>query len=109
MSDRFGLSPKTIHAIGEVFSRHREIERAILFGSRAKGNYKPGSDIDLVLYGSGLGQRTLNLVYGELDDLPIPHGFSLVLDGKLTDPEVRAHVDRVGVVFYERRSESVKA
>lgn len=87
MSDRYGLSEKTIDAIKGVFVRYAAVEQAILFGSRAKGNYKPGSDIDLVLRGSSLNQRTLNRIYTELDDLPIPYGLSLVLSDKITDPK----------------------
>lgn len=109
MSGRYGLREKTIDAIREVFARHPTVEQAILFGSRAKGNYKPGSDIDLVLQGSSLNQRTLNRIYEELDDLPIPYSLSLVLSDKITDPEVKAHIHRVGIVFYERRADAVTA
>ncbi len=107
MTERYGLSEKTFAAVCCVLARHPEIEQAILFGSRAKGTFKPGSDIDLVLKGQGLSQRILNRVYDELDDLPIPYEFSIVLDDKMTDPEVRAHVDRVGQVFYERKETNV--
>jgi len=108
MSGPYGLSAKTIQAVRGVFMRHPEIEEAILFGSRAKGNHRTGSDIDLVLRGANLTQRTLNRIYGELDDLPIPYGFSLVLAAEVTDPDILAHIQRVGVPFYERDSASVK-
>jgi uncharacterized protein len=109
MSGQHGLSEKTVNAIRGVFARHAAVEQAILFGSRAKGTYKPGSDIDLVLRGSSLNQRTLNRIYEELDDLPIPYGLSLVLSSKVTDPEVEAHIRRVGIVFYERDAASINA
>jgi predicted nucleotidyltransferase len=102
MNARHGLSLKTVGDIILVLSRHPEVEQAILFGSRAKGNYKRGSDIDLALLGDAVNQRTVDRLYQELDDLPIPYEFSLVLFAGITDPEVRAHVERVGVVFYER-------
>lgn len=102
MKARYGLSPKTIDSIHLALTRHPEVEQAVLFGSRAKGNYKRGSDIDLVLLGDGVSQQTLNSLYQELDDLPIPYEFSLVPLAGITDREVRAHVKRVGIVFYER-------
>jgi predicted nucleotidyltransferase len=102
MSAHFGLSEKTIGRIQLVLSRHAEVERAVLFGSRAKGTYKPGSDIDLALLGESLTPKTLNRLYEELDDLPIPYEFSLILSSKITDPEVIAHIERVGIIFYEK-------
>ncbi len=104
MSNRYGLSEKTIQAVCGVLARHPEIEEATLFGSRAKGTYRPGSDIDLILQGSGLSHRALNRIHGELDDLPIPYGVSLILAHELTDPEVRLHIDRVGILFYRRNA-----
>ena len=99
MIDTFGLTENTIGKIRHVFSRHPEIEKAILFGSRAKGTHKIGSDIDLALLGKDLTQKTVNRLYDELDDLPIPYQFSLVLSDKITDADVAAHIKRVGIVF----------
>jgi len=100
MSDPSGLSEKTIAAVRGVFACHPEIEEAILFGSRAKGTYRTGSDIDLALRGVGLDQRSINRIYGELDDLPIPYTFSLVVFDENLAPEIQAHIERVGLVFY---------
>jgi predicted nucleotidyltransferase len=98
-----------VDAIHSVFTRHPEVERAVLFGSRAKGNYKPGSDIDLALIGPRLGQKIVNQMYEELDDLPIPCCFSLVLFNKMTDPEVISHIGRIGILFYEKETVPTKA
>jgi predicted nucleotidyltransferase len=104
----YGLSEKTVETVRSVFLQHPEIDRAVLFGSRAKGTFKPGSDIDLALLGQGLTQKIVNRLYEELDDLPIPYGFSLVLSDKITDPDVAAHIERVGVVFYEKENAAAK-
>jgi predicted nucleotidyltransferase len=108
MNSKYGLSEKMIETIRSVFLQHSEIDRALLFGSRAKGTFKPGSDIDLALLGRNLTQKTVNHLYEELDDLPIPYGFSLVLSDKITDPDVAAHIKRVGVVFYEKEIAATK-
>jgi predicted nucleotidyltransferase len=102
MSDPSGLSEKTIAAVRGVFARHPEIDEAILFGSRAKGTYRAGSDIDLALRGAKLDQRTLGRISGELDDLPIPYSFSLVVADERLEPALQAHLDRVGVMFYAK-------
>ena len=49
MSANHGLTDATVAQIHEVFARHPEVEKAVLYGSRAKGNFKPGSDVDLTL------------------------------------------------------------
>jgi uncharacterized protein len=108
MNPKHGLSEKTVEAVRHVFLQHPEIDRAILFGSRAKGTFKPGSDIDLALLGRNLTQKTLNRLYEKLDDLPIPYQFSLILWDKITDPDVVAHIERVGIVFYEKESIATK-
>ena len=73
MNERYGLPEETIAMIAAVFTRHPEVERVILYGSRAKGNYRSGSDIDLALQGGdGMTERVLYSIVRELDDLPLP-------------------------------------
>lgn len=98
-----GLSAVTVAKIHGVLDRHPEVEQAILYGSRAKGNFKPGSDIDLTLVGSsGLDERTRGRIDDELDDLLLPYEFDLSVFGQLKHPELIDHIRRVGVVVYER-------
>jgi predicted nucleotidyltransferase len=98
-----GLSPATVAKIHEVFGRHPEIEKAVLYGSRAKGNFKPGSDIDLTLIGENLDSKILGRLDGELDDVLLPYEFDLSIFSKLTHPELIEHIRRVGIIFYERK------
>jgi predicted nucleotidyltransferase len=102
MNSKHGLTDKAVTQIGGVLGRLPAVERAVLFGSRAKSVHKPGSDIDLALVGDTLDWRTLGRIDDALDDLLLPYHFSLVIYGKKTDPEIAAHVERVGVPFYER-------
>ena len=102
MSPKHGLRDVTVEQIRTVLARFLEVEIAILFGSRAKGAHKPGSDIDLALIGGGLNQRTLGCIDDALDDLLLPYGFSLVILDEKTDPAVAAHIRRVGIRLFER-------
>lgn len=97
-----GLSELTVARINGVFERFPAVEKVVLYGSRAKGNYKPGSDIDLTLFGSGLSSRLLADVVDELDDLLLPYSIDLSIFEDLNHAELREHIERVGVVFYER-------
>lgn len=102
--EAFGLSPKVAGTIRQILADYPEVERAVIYGSRAKGNYKNGSDIDLTLMGDALDDKTLFAIAGELDGSPIPHSVDLSIYAKLNHAELREHIDRVGVVFYERGS-----
>ncbi len=102
MKPKHGLSDRTVSQIAGVLERFPVVERAILFGSRAKGVQRRGSDIDLALVGTGLSWRVLGKIEDALDDLLLPYKFSLIIYDEKTDPAVAAHIQRVGCRFYER-------
>ena len=107
-ANRFGLTPQTVEKMGGVFALHPQVEKAVLYGSRAKGNYKNGSDIDLTLFGDGLVHRDLANIADELDDLLLPYMIDLSLFSELTHANLIEHIQRVGVVFYEKQPVEAK-
>ena len=107
-TDRFGLSQATVDKIRAVFAAHPEVERALLYGSRAKGNHRNGSDIDLTLHGPSLTDRILMDLLGELDDLLLPHTIDLSIFSALHHPGLEEHIQRVGQVFYERPGDTAR-
>ena len=98
----YGLKTETIHAIQEVLLTYPEVEKAILYGSRAKGNYRPGSDIDLTLTGETLNLTILQKIEHELDDLLLPYKIDLSLLKHIQNTDLLDHIQRVGKVFYEK-------
>ena len=98
----YGLKEKHIIAIISVFKKYSKIEKAILYGSRAKGNYRNGSDIDLTLMGDDLNLGTLFKIENELDDLLLPHKIDLSIFLKIENTDLIDHINRIGVVFYEQ-------
>ena len=98
----YGLPDSTVEEINAVFKKFFEVEQVVLYGSRAKGNYKPGSDIDLTLYGSALTASLCNEIVSKLDDLLLPYKIDLSVFAALKHPELEVHIERVGVVFYQR-------
>lgn len=97
----FGLSRSTVFKIHEVFARYPEIERVIIYGSRAKGTNSVGSDIDLTLITkTELPYQRLLLLQAELDDLNLPYQIDLSVFRELNNPELIDHIKRVGVSFY---------
>jgi predicted nucleotidyltransferase len=99
---KYGLPAAAIEKICAVFARFPQIEKAVLYGSRAKGNFKPGSDIDLTLLGENLTSAQLGEIAEALDDLLLPYTIDLSVYAELNHAKLREHIDRVGVVFYER-------
>ncbi|NUM75483.1 nucleotidyltransferase domain-containing protein [candidate division KSB1 bacterium] len=100
---KYGLPPSAIQKICAVLHRYPQVEQAILYGSRVKGNYKNGSDIDLTLRGGE--DLTLNVIYkilNDLDDSFLPYTIDLSIFNNISDPDVIEHIQRVGVTFYEK-------
>lgn len=97
-----GLSPRTVATIHAILARHPEVERAVLYGSRATGMHRPGSDIDLTLLGSGLDARTCGSIAADLDESDIPYMVDLSVFEWLSHAGLREHIARVGQVFYDR-------
>ena len=98
----YGLREDIVNAIVNVFKAFPEVEAAILYGSRAKGNFKPASDIDLTIKGENLDLSVLNKISWQLDDLLLPYKFDLSVFEKIQDEEVIDHIQRVGKIFYTK-------
>ena len=97
---QFGLHEENIKKINRVFSCYKSVEKVILYGSRAKGNFRPGSDIDLTIIGKKLSIRDLNKITNDLDDLLMPYTFDLSIYHHIKNPDLIHHIKRVGKVFY---------
>lgn len=107
IADKYGLSAGTIEAVLECFAAEPKIESVILYGSRAKGNYRPGSDVDLCLFGPELSTPTLFSVRRHLDELNTPYKFDLSLHHQIEHEDLLEHIARVGLPFY-RKSERLE-
>lgn len=98
----FGLKAKDIDLIVEILQRHPDVEEALVYGSRAMGNYKPGSDIDIVLKGK-LKPETANEITVELNErLPLPYKFDVIAYSAISHKPLIEHIDRYGKVLYKR-------
>lgn len=100
----YGLPETAVEKIRQVFTRFPEVEKAVLYGSRAKGNPKPGSDIDLTLFGEALTNKLCSDIADALDDLLLPYRIDLSVFAALENPDLEDHIRRVGVEFYRREA-----
>lgn len=98
---QYGFKKETLKKINSIFARYEEVEEVVLYGSRAKGKYKPGSDVDLTLKGKKLNLKLLNKISLDLDDLLLPYTFDLSIYHHITNPDLIEHIERVGKAFYK--------
>ena len=95
-----GLTARDIKTIQSIFNKYPEVILVHLFGSRAKGNYKPASDIDLAIMNEGVSLETMSKIKGEFEESSLPYLIDLVDYYSLKHPEIKEHIDRVGIVIY---------
>jgi len=100
---KFGLTDITISKINSVFRNHPEIDSVLIYGSRAKGNYRAGSDIDITLIGEEITHTLLSLVMQEIDDLNTPYLFDISIYNSLKGSSLKEHIDRVGQELYGKQ------
>ncbi len=95
---KLGLSEKHFQLIVETL-KQTDIDRAVMFGSRAKGNWRENSDIDIAVFGEGVNVGSL---VAQLDELPMPYKFDIVDYNSINSCALREHIDRVGIEIYTK-------
>ncbi len=101
MTLKFGLQSEDISKINSVFKKYKSIDKVIIYGSRAKGNYKPASDIDLTLISVDSDLTFLLRLQTEIDDLLLPYKVDLSVYSLLDNENLKDHINRVGLLLYE--------
>ena len=96
----FGLPDNALAAMQGVFGNYPQVEKVIIYGSRAKGNFRPGSDIDLTILGEALDSSTLSRIMIDLDDLNMPYMLKEKLFNQIDSEILFNQIERAGKVFY---------
>ncbi|OPX56875.1 Predicted nucleotidyltransferase [Oceanospirillum multiglobuliferum] len=100
-----GLTTEDIQWIVQSAKQQPEIEQLVLFGSRAKGCHRKGSDVDLAIKGEEVAYDSVTRLAEQLNEvIPLPYMFDVLDYGSLAEPALKAHIDRVGIVLYSRES-----
>lgn len=98
----FGLREGIIDEIVNVISKYEEIDKAVVFGSRARGDYKKTSDIDLAIFSSNISSTKLNLVRDNIDTLDIIYKVDVVHFESLNKEGIIKNIKSEGVIIYSR-------
>lgn len=98
-----GLKEEQEVKVKQVLRKHPEIEKVLLFGSRAKNTHQPGSDIDLALFGDQITHKDLLQLKKDLNELNLPYKFDPVIYSRISEPALKEHIHRVGVLLFTKK------
>jgi predicted nucleotidyltransferase len=101
MNTIYGLTDRDTQTLFGIFNKFQEVESVYLYGSRAKGVYKLGSDIDLAIMNKGVSKKTIRTIKAEMEDSNLPYFVDITNFTTLTHKELAEHIQRVGVPFYQ--------
>jgi len=102
---QYGLSDYTLATLKGIFSKYQSIKEVILYGSRAMGNYKNGSDIDISLKtDSSFDFDKLLLISRDFYDSDMPYLVDVSIYDKINSENLLAHIERHGKVLYSTHS-----
>ena len=99
---QFGLSDQTLETVRSILATCPEIKKALVYGSRAMGNYRTGSDIDITLIGAQLNMDLLFKLVRLFDESNLPYMVDLSIMANINNPNLSDHIERVGQVLYQR-------
>lgn len=103
---KYGIKDKEWEQVFAILSHFPNIQKAILFGSRAKGTNKPFSDVDIALVGNAISLNDLLNLKNEIDDLLLPYEFDFCIYKDLKNPDLISHIDRRGINIFTRCQKS---
>ena len=100
----FGLLDRDLKYIIKALEQHDEIEKAVIFGSRAMGNYKKGSDVDIAIVGENVSSSIIYKLEDCLNEVyPLPYFFDIIQYNKLTNENLIKHIDTQGKIIYTKK------
>ena len=97
-----GLTFDDLNKLTSLFAKNEHIERVVLYGSRAKGTFKPFSDVDITLFGDAITHQDLSQLLFDVDDLLLPYQFDISIFNTLKNSDLIEHINRVGIEIYNK-------
>ncbi len=100
----FGLTENHRKIINEIFDKYPQVKKVLVYGSRAKGNYREGSDIDMtIVEDEKIPFDVLLKIVNDFDDSMLPFLVDISIFSKLTNPDLIEHISHVGKVIYKKQ------
>ncbi len=99
---KFGIERETLEKIIEIFKRYKQVKKVCIFGSRARGDFKKGSDIDICVWLDDNGENIIYRIEDELEEINIILLFDIVVFNNITKESLKNSILKEGVIIYER-------
>ena len=99
-NNNYGLNQRDMRTILSILSKYDKVKNALIFGSRAKGQYHSGSDIDIAIIDENIWHQTLRKIKNDFSDSSLPYNVDLVNFSTLTNEDLKNHILRVGKPLY---------
>ena len=99
----YGLTRNAIDSLNDIFSHYGQIQAVILYGSRAIGNFREGSDIDLTLLGDNLDTALVHKITNDIDNRMLPWLFDISVFSQIQNPDLIDHINHVGIRIYVKK------
>jgi len=106
--NNFGLTERDMQTIQDIFIKYAEVDIVHIFGSRATGNYKKGSDIDLALMNIGVSDKTTAKIQSDFEESSLPFSVDIINFPSVENPDIIDHINRVGIIIYKKSEKQVR-
>ncbi|MEI6758032.1 MAG: nucleotidyltransferase domain-containing protein [Chlorobium sp.] len=103
----FGIDDKNLHLIRSIFSDFNVINKVLVYGSRAKGNYSERSDVDLVICESNIDRKTVGEILLDINNSNFPYTVDLQIMENIKNRKLQEHIARVGKEFYVKEQDNI--
>ncbi len=103
MDNTFGLKESDLKNIISILQQQKEVEECFIFGSRAKGNYRRGSDVDIAVKGQLIDLKIISRIsYLLNEETTMPYHFDVLNYNTIRNDHLISHIDRIGIMFYQK-------
>ena len=99
-TNKYGLNRRDMQTLSDIFGKYEDVKKVLLFGSRAKGSYYTGSDIDMAIVDNNISYQVLRKIKNDISESSLPYNIDLINFSTLTNPSLKEHISRVGKVLY---------
>ena len=97
-----GISQRFIHELQSYCSENDQIEKVLLFGSRARGDFHRSSDIDLAFFTKKSSHTAQNLIEHRIQEMPTPLKVDIIFFNRLAKEKMISNIKKEGVAIYEQ-------
>lgn len=101
MKNNYGINDASYEEMISLFKSFDSLDKVYIFGSRARGDYKEGSDIDLAIESKDdIKLRLLN----KLEDIRCILNFDVVDVNNIENEKLLMNIKKEGILIYRREN-----